>query len=97
LFLHHPDGILFKKLPDYREELAELYLKLRGGELSEKEHQSVLDVTNPLNNSINEKCARIREAFLSKFDEHLAHYYYIDGHKGEPKRICLPDKLIEWE
>lgn len=97
LFLRHPDGILFKKLPDYREELAELYLKFRGGELSEKEYQSVLDVTNPLNNSINEKCARIREAFLSKFDEHLAHYYYIDGHKGEPKRICLPDKLIEWE
>ena len=57
----------------------------------------MLDVTNPFNNSINEKCARIREAFLSKFDEHLARYYYIDGHKGEPKRIALPTDLIEWK
>lgn len=97
LFLRHSDGILFKRLPDYRDELAELYIKFRGGELSDREYQSVLDVTNPLNNSINEKCARIREAFLSKFDEHLAHYYYIDGHKGEPKRIALPPNLIEWK
>lgn len=97
LFLRHREGILFKSLPDYRDELAELYLKFRGGELSDRENQSVLDVTNPFNNSINEKCARIREAFLSKFDEHLARYYYIDGHKGEPKRISLPANLIEWQ
>lgn len=97
LFLRHPEGILFKSLPDYRVELAELYLKFRGGELSDREYQSVLDVTNPFNNSINEKCARIREAFLSKFDKHLAHYYYIDGHKGEPKRIVLSTDLIEWK
>lgn len=97
LFLRHPEGILFKSLPDYRVELAELYLKFRGGELSDREYQSVLDVTNPFNNSINEKCARIREAFLDKFDVHLAHYYCIDGHKGEPKRIALPTNLIEWK
>lgn len=97
LFLKHREGILFKNLPDYREELSEIYEKLRGGELSERECQSVNDVTNPLNNSINEKCARIREAFVVHFDDRLAHRYYVDGRRGEPKRISLPDNLIEWQ
>ena len=97
LFLRHHEGILFKSLPDYRDELAGIYQELRGGELSDREERSVLDVTSPLSNSINEKCARIREAFLDKFDEHLARYYYVDGRKGEPKRIALPDNLIEWQ
>ena len=29
LFLKHPEGIAFKCLPDYRQELAEIYTKLR--------------------------------------------------------------------
>lgn len=86
LFLKSKRGILFKNLPDYRGELSEIYPKLRGGELSEREReretQSVNNVTNPLNNSINEKCARIREAFVVNFDERR---YYIDRRKGEPK------------
>lgn len=97
LFLRHHEGILFKSLPDYRDELVGIYQELRGGELSDREERSVLDVTSPLSNSINEKCARIREAFLDKFDQHLARYYYVDGRKGEPKRIALPNNLIEWQ
>lgn len=97
LFLRHLEGIPFKHLPSYRKELSKIYEELRHGPLSEREKQSVDDVTNPLNNSINEKCARIREAFLSKFDEHLARRYYIDGKRGEPKLISLPKNFIEWE
>ena len=59
--------------------------------------KSIEDVTNPLSNSINEKCARIREAFVSKFDEHLARFYYVDGERGEAKKIALPRNLIKWE
>lgn len=97
LFLRHHEGIVFKELPDYREELSGIYQKLRGGKLSDKEHRSIINVTDPLNNSINEKCFRIREAFVSKFDERLAHRYYISGSKGKPKRITLPIDLIYWE
>lgn len=97
LFLKHLEGIPFKYLPSYRKELANIYEELRHGPLSKREKQSVEDVTNPLNNSINEKCARIREAFLSKFDEHLANRYYIVGKRGEAKKISLPHRLIIWE
>ena len=97
LFLNHPDGILFKHLPDYRKELTEIYVKLKPYGLSDRVVQSIEDVTNPLLNSINEKCARIRGAFVGQFDNHLAKHYYIDGNRGEAKKIALPRDLVVWE
>ena len=97
LFLNHPEGICFKALPDYREELMEIYKKIKGPFFNyETALKSIEDVTNPLSNSINEKCSRIREAFVSQFDDHLARFYYIDGQRGEPKKIALPRELVEW-
>ncbi len=97
LFLKHPEGIMFKHLPDYREELTGIYAKLRPLGMSERAVQSIEDVTNPLLNSINEKCARIRGAFLSQFDDRMAKHYYIDGPRGEAKKISLPRDLVIWE
>jgi len=97
LFLKHPEGIVFKHLPDYRKELTNLYIGLRPTGLTEKALQSIEDVTNPLLNSINEKCARIRGAFVGQFDDHMARHYYIDGLRGEAKKISLPRDLVVWE
>ena len=97
LFLAHPEGILFKRLPDYREELTRIYVKLRPTGLTDRVVQSIEDVTNPVLNSINEKCARIRGAFVGQFDDHIARHYYIDGLRGEPKKITLPRDLVVWE
>lgn len=96
LFLNHPKGILFKNLPDYRKELTKIYAKLRPNGLTEKAKQSIIDVTNPLSNSINEKCARIRGAFVSQMDNMLAKYYYIDGVRAKPKSIKLNRKLVKY-
>lgn len=97
LFLRHPEGIVFKHLPDYRKELAEIYQLIRPLGLNERAIQSIEDVTNPLLNSINEKCARIRSAFVKEFDEHLAKNYFITGERGEAKKIALPRDLVIWE
>ena len=97
LFLKHPEGIMFKCLSDYRKELTEIYVKLKPYGLSDRVVQSIEDVTNPLLNSINEKCARIRGAFVGQFDNHLAKHYYIDGNRGEVKKIALPRDLVVWE
>ena len=97
LFLKHPEGIMFKCLPDYRKELAEIYNRLRPLGLTDKAIRSIEDVTNPLLNSINEKCARIRGAFVGQFDDHMARHYYIDGRRGEAKKISLPRGLVIWE
>ena len=103
LFLKHPDGIVFKCLPDYREELSDIYNKVRGKDTQRDTSEvmeyskNIINVTDPLNNSINEKCTRIKEAFLLKFHESLAENYFITGKRGEPKRIRLPEDLIVWE
>lgn len=97
LFLTHPEGIVFKNLPDYREELTKIYSEVRPLGLTDRAMQSIEDVTNPLLNSINEKCARIRGAFVGQFDNHLARHYYIDGLRGEAKKISLPRELVVWE
>jgi len=97
LFLSHPEGIIFKCLPDYREELTKLYDRLKPLGLSDRALQSIEDVTNPSLNSINEKCARIRGAFVGQFDDHMARHYYIDGRRGEAKKISLPRDMVVWE
>lgn len=97
LFLNHPEGIMFKHLPEYREELTKIYSEVRPWGLSDRALRSIEDVTNPMLNSINEKCARIRGAFVGQFDDHLARHYYIDGLRGEAKKIALPRDLVVWE
>lgn len=97
LFLSHPEGIVFKDLPDYRGKLTKIYSEVRPWGLTDRALQSIEDVTNPLLNSINEKCARIRGAFVGQFDDYMAKYYYIDGLRGEAKKIALPRDLVVWE
>ena len=97
LFLKHPEGIRFKELPDFYDELLHIYLNLNPNGTRAKNEQSIHDITSPLSNSINEKCARIREAFVANFDDRLARHYYITGKRGEPKRIALDPKMITWE
>lgn len=97
LFLRHPEGIVFKQLPDYREELTAIYVKLKPMGLTERAMQSIEDVTNPMLNSINEKCTRIRGAFVGQFDNYMAKSYYVDGLRGEAKKISLPRNLVVWE
>jgi len=97
LFLKHPEGINFKDMPDYREELARIYDRVRPWGLTDRAMQSIEDVTNPLLNSINEKCARIRKVFASMLDRSIAEEYYIKGKRGRAKKISLPRELVVWE
>jgi len=94
LFLNHPEGILFKQLADYREELREIYQTISLRENIDRVRKSILDMTDPLNNSINEKCSMIRAAFLKVISDKLAVHYYITGERGEVKRIMLDRELV---
>lgn len=80
LFLNHPEGIEFKKLCEYRNELLGYYMAT--AKLMDKQAiaESVDMLVNPLNNSINEKCSRIKSIFLSIMDLYTANYYIISGH-----------------
>lgn len=86
LFLKHPEGVIFKDLPDYRQELTKIYSEVRPWGLTDRALQSIEDVTNPLLNSINEKCARIRKTFVNALDSKGAEPYIIKGMRGGIKK-----------
>ena len=80
LFLAHPEGIEFKRLADYREELTRYYMATAKIMDKEKVMESVDHLINPLDNAINEKCSRIKKVFLELMDEYTASYYIISSH-----------------
>ncbi|MBR5038813.1 MAG: hypothetical protein IKX65_08850 [Prevotella sp.] len=97
LFLSHPEGIVLKCLPDYRSELTKIYLLLRPSGLTDRARKSIMDVTNPTLNSINEKCARIRKIFSEMLPHGVAKYYAISGKRAEAKKIDLVRANVIWE
>lgn len=97
LFLSHPDGIIIKHLPDYRQELTNIYLLLKPFGLTERVKKSIMDVTDPTMNSINEKCARIRKLFSSYLPMSVARYYAISGKRGEAKKVNLVRDNVIWK
>lgn len=96
LFLRHEEGIAFKFLSDYEAELKDIYLRLTDRVQNDVIDKSIQAICDPTQNAINEKCARIREAFVTKFDERLAQHYFVTGRRGEPKRIALQRSLVTW-
>ena len=107
LFLAHPEGIEFKRLADYREELTRYYMATAKMMDKEKVMESVDHLINPLDNAINEKCSRIKKVFLELMDEYTASYYIISSHTQKHiagssriwyerlKVITLPRKLVK--
>ena len=107
LFLAHPEGIEFKRLADYREELTRYYMATAKLMDKEKIIEGVDHLVNPLDNAINEKCSRIKKVFLDLMDEYTASYYIISSHTQKHiagssriwyerlKVITLPRELVE--
>lgn len=94
LFLRYPKGIRFKELYLHKVELLEIYNKVTNKYEKEEIERAINDLVDMTNPSINQKCARIREAFRNIMTENVAKYYYINGMNGEPKCIALPPELI---
>ncbi len=106
LFLAHPEGIAFKKLIEYRDELRGYYVKTAPNMDRQKMEESIDHLVNPLDNAINEKCSRIKKTILDLMDEYTASYYIISSHAEKPilgsnrvwfqrlKVINLPRELV---
>ena len=109
LFLAHPEGIEFKQLCDYREELTRYYMAVSKVMDKQKVEESIEHLVNPLDNAINEKCSRIKNTFLKLMDEYSASYYIISSHTQKQiegssriwyrrlKHISLPRHLVLWD
>lgn len=97
LFLRYPEGIVCKHMQDYYSELLSIYRQLRPKTDEARLNLTITKVVNPLGNALNENIARIRKAFVEKFDEHLAANYIITGERSQQYSIPLDRNLITWE
>ena len=93
-YLRHSKGLRFKELVDYREELLQIYYRISNRYDSAKMEQSIDELVDSTRNSINEKCSRIRAAFVNRFSDDLAKNYYITGYSGQAKYIPLDRSLV---
>ena len=96
-FLRHPEGVMFSHLQDHRKELKEIYGRVCTNDDLDKMRQSISRLTDPFDNSICEKCAAVKKAFVMNVSDTIAKNYYINGLQGEKKSISLDRSLVEWE
>lgn len=76
-YLRHPEGVAFKMLSAYYDELLDIYKVLSNREDLQKQQHSIRRLVDATDNAINEKCSRIKEAFLKVVDDFIAQNYYL--------------------
>ncbi len=95
-YLRHPEGVAIKLLEEHKEELTDIYSRILGNKrLTTKQRKSIERLCDPLDNSINEKISRIRQAFQAVAHDSVANCYIIRGERGEKRSISLNEELIE--
>lgn len=96
LFLKHPEGINFKEMDKHRVELENCYMKISHRSNLDDIQATIDRLISPFNNSLNEKCARIKSIFASVVPEDMVKWFVIEGEKGEKKSIALPRSIVNW-
>ena len=106
-YLRHPEGVEFKMLSAYYDELLAIYKVISNRENLQKQEESIRRLVDVTDNAINEKCSRIKEAFLKVADDFIARNYYIILKKQRYeedlvigynllKQITLPRELVTY-
>lgn len=95
--LKHPDGVYFKDMLDYEEELYQIYRSLSPRINTLRLRLTIKRFILPTENLMNVSVSRIKKAFSAVLDEGVAHHYIIKGVAREAKYISLPRNLVVWE
>ena len=96
-FLRHPEGVRLSYLQDHVDELRMIYGHVSVNDDPQKMEASIAALVDPFNNSICEKCAAVKKAFMRAVNDSIARNYYITGEQGKKKGILLDRSLVEWE
>lgn len=93
-FLCHPEGLCLSDIPDYAEELAEIYLLVKPGADEELACASIADLTSPLSESLQQKLSLTRRAVRRQIlVPAQAEHYLIKGERGGKYGIGIPAGL----
>ena len=94
LFLNHKDGLSLKNLHQQKDEIKEIYKQVGNPKTIPEFNNSIDQLINPTENSVNEKLSKIRSKVIALVGDKLAPYYYIDGPRSENKLIRLERSLV---
>ncbi len=95
LFLRHTEGIKIADLDQYADELKDIYKKMKSNPYIIDKIDDITQTTN--RDRIYYHCSKIRAAFESVLDKHIAVNYCITGERYTARKIVLDRKLIECE
>ena len=96
LFLKHPEGISFKSMSDYREEILDIYATISGRTNMSAIRESVNRLINPTENAINLSRTRVNQALERYFNRGTIGQYLINGRARSTKNIAVDRDYISW-
>ncbi len=96
LFLNHPEGICFRQLNQYREELQAYYGRLSRLDSKEDIARCVDRVLEEGSRELSVAASRVGESLGGLIDREFLPAYLISGARGGVKRIALDRKLVVW-
>lgn len=94
-FLRNPEGMMFHDLVEHKKELLAIYSRITNSDNKVEIEKRISELTDIRSNSVNEKCSRIKEAFIKEMHDDVAKHYYVTGGRGIAKRISLPRDLVQ--
>jgi len=97
LFLRHPEGIAIKQLPEYLNELMDLYQSISGRDDPQAMQKTISDLVDPYQNFVNISLSRIKRAFGESFRRQIAENYFVSGERGGVRKVTLDRSLVIWE
>ena len=97
LFLRHPEGILLKRISDYRAELTADYRRVMRSLEPEDAERRVLRVLDVFSNELNVNIARVNAALSELVSAPQEELYKVNGRAGRLKYIPLDRTLVIWE
>lgn len=101
LYLRHQEGINFKDLVDYKDELWRYYKHASVTDNQEKMKTTMERLIDPFSGSADQHRSRIaraiNDAVGDRLTPELARFYKLEGAKGEDKKIMIPQDKIVWK
>lgn len=94
-YLRHQEGVKLNELSDFKEELLKIYKRLSVSDDNATIAHRIDDLVNPIGESFNQKKTKINKIVNDLLGEPLAKFYRIEGKRGEPFKINLPEDLVD--
>lgn len=96
LFLNHPEGIHLSSLTDHEKWIEETYKRIGNPRTVADLRNSMQQLMDKTENSVNEKISRIRRKLTVLLGEDVAEAFVIKGERGEKKSIEVDRELVEY-